>query len=190
MKSFEKNLKYKKLKYTIDSNSEFALLQFKNSLYSLLKTKNYKKIIFLCIGTDRATGDSLGPLVGYKLKSLPLPENILILGTLEKPVHAKNLKENIDWINKYEKESLIVAIDASLGEKEYINYINIGEGGIKPGAGIKKNLPYVGDLHITGIVNSSGLLEISTLQNTRLSIVMKMVDIISTGIWHCVHLIN
>ena len=25
-------------------------------------------VIFLCIGTDRSTGDSLGPLIGHKLK--------------------------------------------------------------------------------------------------------------------------
>ena len=29
-----------------------------------------RDIIFLCIGTDRSTGDSLGPLIGYKLKSI------------------------------------------------------------------------------------------------------------------------
>ena len=38
--------------------------------------------------TDRATGDSLGPLIGYKLQSLPY-QNIYVHGTLEKPVHAK-----------------------------------------------------------------------------------------------------
>lgn len=25
-------------------------------------------LVFLCIGSDRATGDSLGPIIGYKLK--------------------------------------------------------------------------------------------------------------------------
>ena len=24
-------------------------------------------VVFLCIGTDRSTGDSLGPLIGHKL---------------------------------------------------------------------------------------------------------------------------
>ena len=27
-------------------------------------------VVFLCIGTDRSTGDSLGPLLGYKLKDV------------------------------------------------------------------------------------------------------------------------
>ena len=30
--------------------------------------RHKKKLVFLCIGTDRSTGDSLGPLIGYKLK--------------------------------------------------------------------------------------------------------------------------
>ena len=184
-----KNLKYESLKYSIDSNSEFAILQFKNVLYNILKHYTNRKIIFLCIGTDRVTGDSLGPLVGYKLSKLPLPNNINILGNLDNPIHAKNLKQNLKWLYQNEKDILIVAIDASLGKEEYINYINIGEGGIKPGAGVKKNLPYVGDFYITGIVNSMGILEISSLQNTRLSIVMKMADIIAYGIWHCVNLL-
>lgn len=183
-------LKHKKIKYTINSNSEFAILHFNNVLFSILKNKSYKKIVFLCIGTDKSTGDSLGPLVGYKLSKLPLPNNILIIGTLENPVHAKNLRDNIQWIYKNEKDSLIIAIDASLGQEEYLNYINIGEGSIKPGAGVKKNLPYVGDLYITGVVNKSGILEFSALQNTRLFNVMRMADIISSGIWNCLTLID
>ncbi len=182
------NKEYKKSSYFINSFSEFSLLEFKNIFAKILKSKQYKYLIFLCIGTDRSTGDSLGPLVGYKLCKLPLPKNVIILGSLEKPVHAKNLNKYIKLIYKYKKkDSLIIAIDASLGDKNFINYINIGEGSIKPGAGLKKNLPYVGDMYITGIVNTKGILEFSILQNTRLKNVMKMADIISSGIWHCLN---
>lgn len=51
--------------------------------YLYIKLKNIiaenRPIIFLCIGTDRATGDSLGPLIGYKLKNLS-QKNIYIYG--------------------------------------------------------------------------------------------------------------
>ncbi|WDC85687.1 DUF1256 domain-containing protein [Caloramator sp. mosi_1] len=57
-----------------------------------------KKLVILCIGTDRSTGDCLGPLVGYKLNRLTLNKNIDIFGTLNTPVHAKNLDEHIDFI--------------------------------------------------------------------------------------------
>ena len=33
--------------------------------------------------------------------------------------------------------------------------MTLGSGPLKPGLGVKKKLPEVGDLHITGIVNSS-----------------------------------
>ena len=181
----------KKISNYIDSSSEFALLEFNSCFFNILSQykNSIKTIIFLCIGSDRATGDSLGPLVGYKLSKLPLKNNIFIYGTLDNPVHAKNLKETINNIYLDHKNPILIAIDASLGEKKYINYISIGEGGIKPGAGANKNLPYVGDVYIKGIVNKTGLLEISVLQNTRLSMVMNMADIISSGIWHCVSLL-
>lgn len=34
------------------------------------KSNDFSNFIFLCVGTDRVTGDSFGPLVGYKLKYL------------------------------------------------------------------------------------------------------------------------
>lgn len=184
------NLKYKTSRYSVNSNCELALLHFNNILLNILNKKKYKNIILFCIGTDKSTGDSLGPLVGYKLSNLPLPQNVLIFGTLENPVHAKNIKEYIKILNKYNKNDLIIAIDASLGNEEDINYINLGEGSIKPGAGLKKSLPYIGDLYITGIVNKSNRLDFSVIQNTRLFNVMKMADIISTGIWNCLNLIS
>jgi len=44
-------------------------------------------------------------------------------------------------------------------------------------------LPPVGDMHITGIVNVGGFMEYFVLQNTRLSLVMKMSHIIAEAIF-------
>lgn len=46
----------------------------------------WKEIIILCIGSDRITGDSLGPLIGQQL-SRHRWKNIHIYGTLDTPVH-------------------------------------------------------------------------------------------------------
>ena len=54
-------------------------------------------IVFLCIGSDRCTGDSLGPLVGDKLKLLSL-DNIYVYGNLESTVNATNLEKVINNI--------------------------------------------------------------------------------------------
>ncbi|MCX7694534.1 MAG: spore protease YyaC [Caloramator sp.] len=142
-----------------------------------------KKLVVLCIGTDRSTGDCLGPLVGYKLNKLSLNKKVDILGTLNNPVHAKNLDEHIDYIYNTIKNPFILAIDASLGKTENIGNINLIKGPVYPGAGVNKKLQPVGDISITGIVNSSGFMEYIVLQNTRLSVVMKMAEVITTSIY-------
>lgn len=168
----------------VDVNDRFALSSFaRNYKASMLSVINnsYKSIVFLCIGTDRSTGDSLGPLVGYRLKSI-MNNKINVFGTLDNPVHAKNLAEKVDEINEFYQTPFIVAIDACLGRQENIGHINIGIGPMYPGAGVNKNLIPVGNINITGIVNTCGYMEYFVLQNTRLSLIMKMSEIISNGI--------
>ncbi len=178
-------IKYEKpMSYYINALDEQALYKFKNLFYSMAEESiiRNKKLIILCIGTDRITGDCLGPIVGYKLKKMNLKENIVVFGCLEKPVHAQNLCSTILDIKTEYPDSLIVAVDSCIGKAEHISHICIGEGSIKPGAGLRKDLPPVGDVFITGIVNSSAVLDICILQNTRLNVVMQMADIISDGI--------
>lgn len=141
----------------------------------------YKSIVFVCIGTDRSTGDSLGPLIGYKIGNLKY-KNVYVHGDLENPVHAKNLDEVMRQVYSRYNKPFVVAIDACLGQMDHVGYITVGEGSIKPGAGVNKDLIPVGDMFITGIVNFGGFMDFLILQNTRLNIVMKMADIISTGI--------
>lgn len=156
---------------------------FRNQLYSFISQRmhRYSSIIFLCIGTDRATGDSLGPLIGHKLRNIRYP-NVHVYGTLESPVHAKNIQDITAQIYNTHCNPLIIAIDACLGKIDHIGYISFGEGTIKPGAGVNKDLPEVGDLFITGIVNFSGFMDMVILQNTRLNLVMKMADFIAFAI--------
>lgn len=171
--------------YYINSMDKYATITFKNTFYEIIKPylAEEKKIIILCIGTDRATGDSLGPLVGYKLKKLSLSKKAVVYGCLEKPVHAQNLANVIFEIKEKYPDGIIIAIDACLGITSHISHISLGYGSIKPGAGVKKELPEVGDIFITGIVNSSNIVGFSALQSTRLYNVFKMAEIISTGIW-------
>ena len=171
----------------INSKKRTALSDFRTAFRKTLKNtlnkQNKKQIVILCIGTDKATGDSLGPLIGYKLSKLPKKSNIKIYGTLKNPVHAINLNDIVNEIYETYKNPLVIAIDASLGKHEHIGYITVGEGSIRPGSGVKKNLGEVGDIFITGIVNISGFLEMTLLQSTRLSLVMDIADIVTTGLW-------
>jgi len=169
----------------IDSRSASAIFDFSNLVFNFILKNNKSKngIIILCIGTDRSTGDSLGPLVGYKLAPyISNYPNVHLLGTLEEPVHAKNLDDKINYIKSAYNESLILAIDASLGNMDKIGYISIRNGPIKPGLGVNKDLPEIGDISITGVVNVGGMMEYLVLQNTRLSLVMNMADVIARSI--------
>lgn len=76
--------------FYIDSLSPNSYENIRDYLYNELKpiVKSKRPIIFLCIGTDRCTGDSLGPLIGHKLKFLKR-KNFYIYGTLENPIHSK-----------------------------------------------------------------------------------------------------
>lgn len=135
-------------------------------------------IVFLCIGTDRSTGDALGPLVGEELgKGLPN-----VYGTLSRPVHATNLEETIKLIESKHRKPLIVAIDACLGRSESIGTIYVKKGSLTPGSGVAKKLPSVGDISISGVVNMGGFMEYFVLQTTRLGLVMKMARVISEAI--------
>lgn len=141
--------------------------------------KDEKEVLFFCIGTDRCIGDSLGPIVGTMLKKRGFP----VVGTLCAPVHAKNIEEAIDNIDK--DNFFIVGIDTSLA----INYDNVGKIKIRnfplsPGLGVGKNLPTIGDISIIGCVGPviKGY-EYQVLSNVRLGFVYvmasKIVDIIT-----------
>ncbi|HAP93361.1 MAG TPA: spore protease YyaC [Desulfotomaculum sp.] len=142
--------------------------------------------VLLCIGTDRSTGDCLGPLVGSKLSVLE--QNVFyVYGTLEQPVHASNLQQKLEEIYCHHENPLIIAIDACLGNQENVGCINIGDGSLQPGAGVNKNLPSVGEIHITGVVNIGGFMEYLVLQNTRLNLVMRMANLIVEGLLHTIN---
>lgn len=169
-----------------NSSQLSSTYEFGSQLLQLIASerKPGQPLVFLCIGSDRATGDSLGPIIGYKL-SQRHPASVHIYGTLEKPVHAKNLADVIREIYQTLSQPYIIAIDASLGKPSHIGYFTLAKGSLKPGAGVGKDLPHVGNLYVTGIVNLSGFLEHSLLQTTRLQVVMTLADHITAGIFYC-----
>ena len=144
-----------KVARAISETMETAGLRHKTSI------ARERNIVAMCIGTDRSTGDSLGPLVGDMLVKYKI-SGVHVYGTLEYPVHARNLEETLLKAFALHPEAYLVAV--------------------KPGAGLKKELPAVGNMHITGVVNTGGFMDFLVLQSTRLSVVMKMADIIARGL--------
>lgn len=181
-----KELDIERKLYYFNTKERYSVYEFSSKLQNLIQNKPVKErpLVFLCIGSDRATGDCLGPIVGYKLSKMK-QYDIHLYGTLEQPVHAKNLSETVDYIRGHHPNAFVIAVDASLGKSSHIGYITLGEGPLLPGAGVDKDLPPVGDIFITGIVNFSGMLDHMLLQTTRLNVVMVLADYICTGINYC-----
>ncbi|MGE6257608.1 spore protease YyaC [Heyndrickxia sporothermodurans] len=153
-----------------------------SQILSMLPVKKDQPIIIVCIGTDRSTGDSLGPLTGTFLQEKG-PISFSVYGTLDDPIHAVNLEEKLSMIYKDHTNPFVIAIDACLGKLKSVGMIQVMDGPVKPGAGVKKDLPSVGNMHITGIVNVSGFMEFFVLQNTRLNLVVKMAKTIAGSIY-------
>lgn len=165
------------------------------SLIREVREKTGKKnVIYLCIGSDRSTGDSLGPLVGHQLcRALPEASMVqslfclkapqtLVLGTLKEPVHAINLKKTLEMIRRFHRNALVIAVDASVGSEKNVGGITLGMGSIRPGMGVQKKLDEVGDIYITGVVHGGDHLAPEILQSTRLSLVMELAECITAGI--------
>ena len=178
----------------VDSQSRFARSEFSDALFPYLSQyydNNYTNLVIICIGTDRSTGDSLGPLVGHDLSSrLKIYKDVHIFGTLGEPVHAKNLQDNIDKINTDYENPFIVAVDACLGSFSHVGSICLSNAPLRPGAGVNKVLPPVGDISILGIVNTSGFMGHTVLQCTRLNLVMNLANIISSSLVTCLWRLN
>ena len=82
-----------------DAGNYHTPYHFSRELARILRHEKTREeeLIFLCIGSDRATGDSLGPLIGHKLTQ-SRQFRYSVYGTLDQPVHAKNLEATLEKI--------------------------------------------------------------------------------------------
>lgn len=138
---------------------------------------NEVEIVVVCIGTDRVSGDSLGPLVGTLLTEEC--RHAKVYGTLRDPVHAQNLSDTIAEVKGNHPEAFVIAVDACLGRAANVEKIAFLNTPLKPGMGVNKDLPEVGHVNIQGIVNVGGFLPQLVIQNTRMNTIYNMAKIIA-----------
>ena len=157
------------------------------------KTKDLEisKLIFLCIGTDRISGDSFGPLVGYKLKNLFYGEkNIEVIGDLENIVNSSNVLKILDKIEKTYEVPFLIAIDAAVSNKKEIGRIVVSNSKMNVGSCFSNKKIYVGDVSIKGIVTKNlgnPKYNFRLLQNVPLNTIMNMADCVSQGICNVIN---
>lgn len=118
-------------------------------------------------------------------------KEVEIYGNLENNVCANNANKIIKHIkNKYEKP-FIIAIDAAVSKRDNIGKIVVENNGMNIGNALDKNINYIGNLSIKGIVSqnvNNPQYNFKLLQNTSLGMVMNMADVVSSGIYNVINI--
>ena len=146
----------------------------------LAKIFDYYVPVIVCVGTDAAIGDSLGPIVGTKLKENNVPA--FVYGSLQSTVTAKEVKTIGKFLKSVHPLSKILVIDAAVGLAEDVGVMRVLADGIRPGLGAEKDLPKIGDGSIMGIVSPRSKGNTNFMNATRLSSIYKMAEVIALGI--------
>ena len=151
---------------------------------SALKTAEYKRKppVVVCVGSDLAIGDSLGPITGSMLLYKTQGLGAFIYGTLAAPVTAKEIKYMQTFLKETHADSQILAVDAAVGDKGDIGLIRVTDAPLLPGAGANKKLGAIGDITVMGIVAEKSLNNYGLLNTTRLNLVYTMAEIISDAV--------
>ena len=138
--------------------------------------------IIVCVGSDLAIGDSLGPIVGSMLRYKTQGLNTFIYGTLSTPVTAKEIKYLRSHLKSTHKKRTVIVVDAAIGAQGDIGTIKISNNPLYPGAGANKKLGSIGDLSIMGIVAEKSIANYALLNTTRLNLVYSMAEIIANAL--------
>lgn len=138
--------------------------------------------VVVCVGSDLAIGDSLGPITGSMLKYKTQGLNCFLYGTLASPVTAKEIRYIRTFLKETHRNSPVIAVDAAVGDKGDIGLIRLLDTPLLPGAGANKKLGAIGDISILGIVAEKSLTNYGLLNTTRLNLVYSMSEIISDAL--------
>ena len=138
--------------------------------------------VFVCIGSDLAIGDSLGPITGSMIKYNTQGLHLYLYGTLPSPVTAKEISYMRKFLRETHKGAPVVAIDAAVGETDDVGLIKLIDKPLKPGAGANKKLGAIADVSILGVVSEKSLHSYGIFNTTRLNLVYKMSEIISCAV--------
>lgn len=118
-------------------------------------------------------------------------EPVTVIGNLEETVCANNLDDTLRKIKSIYKNPFTVVIDSAISSKQNIGKITVANQGMYLGSGLNKKINCVGDMSIKGIVSENlnvPKYNFRLLQNTPLSLVMTMADIVASGIYNTINI--
>ena len=131
--------------------------------------------IFICIGSTKLVGDSLGPMIGsYLKKKFKNNDIIKVYGDLNNQIDFYNIEFALKEIEKqYSNKCTKIIIDSGLGRN--IGSFLVSKGEIYLGKGLNKNKKINGDISIIGIVGENhgntlkNFLELKSLEKNRIN---------------------
>ena len=134
-----------------ESGGEYdPLAPFVALMFNDIIEKGDREIVVVCFGTNAISGDSLGPSVGTLLTTkYNVPA--FVYGTDEAQINGKNMKEWMSFVKSAHENALLVAVDASLGNKDKVGQIVLRDDGVCP-SGVTGKSERFGDVGILGIV--------------------------------------
>ena len=135
-------------------------------------------IDIVCIGTTKAIGDSVGPLVGTALHSLLKDYDVNIIGTVDDQVNGATLFEKLKEVRQ---GSTIIAVDAAITtDNSLIGTYERIEGSLHPGAGIDKVTTDIGNISYKAYVMSAEVPE-DLIHKLVQAITTDIVELVTTG---------
>lgn len=128
------------------------------------------RIVMLCIGTDRSTGDAFGPLLGSRLQRDGWPH---VYGTLREPCDADRLPGVLAGLPA---DKTVIAFDACLGSPANVGRYSVARGPLLPAEAVGKRLPAAGHYSAAAVVAARTAKPYHALMTAPLSLVMEMAE--------------
>ena len=146
---------------------------------------NSHQKVFLCVGTNKCIGDSLGPRVGQILSQKIKRNNVYVFGNLEQNVTYNNINIILEEIYSKIVNPYLIIIDSALSDSRYIGNVIINKKSMIIGSGLNKKDYKLGNISIKGIVgedNKDNIMNFNNLNNISETLVKNLSDNISKQI--------
>lgn len=134
----------------------------------------FMNIVIVCFGTPDVSGDSLGPEIGTLLVE-KYNVSAYVYGTVGNPVTAKTMSAFIAHVNAVHKESIVLAVDASLSTADKKFRFSFSDDGVCPAAAVGRKKRF-GDVGMLGVVGEKGKDNIHELIKSDRFMVQKLAD--------------
>jgi putative sporulation protein YyaC len=102
------------------------------------------------VGSAEVCGDALGPYVAAKIADHAKRNGAYVYGTLKYPVHAGNIAASVQTLDAMEDDPFVIAVDAACANGNPIGTLSVHNDSLRPGAGVGKSLPSIGEVSIMG----------------------------------------